>query len=67
MPLSFTDLLTFALFLGAVIFVSLRAAGGRKTAEGWVERRGSRFWSEWDPACTALFVGGSRLLSGAFG
>ena len=35
MPLSFTDLLTFALFLGAVIFVSLRAAGGRKTAEGY--------------------------------
>ena len=23
--------------------------------EGWVEQRGSKFWSEWDPAYTALF------------
>lgn len=35
MPLSLTDLITFALFLGAVVFVSLRAAAGRKTAEGY--------------------------------
>ena len=34
-PLSTTDLLTFVLFLGAVIFVSLRAARGRGTAEGY--------------------------------
>ena len=35
MPLSTTDLLTFVLFLGAVIFVSLRASRGRRTAEGY--------------------------------
>ena len=35
MPLSATDLLTFILFLGAVIFVSLRASRGRRTAEGY--------------------------------
>ncbi len=35
MALSFTDLLTFVLFLGAVIFVSLRASRGRRTAEGY--------------------------------
>ncbi len=35
MTLSLTDLLTFALFLGAVIFVSLRASRGRGTAEGY--------------------------------
>ncbi len=35
MSLSFTDLLTFALFLGAVIFVSLRASRGSRSAEGY--------------------------------
>ena len=35
MPLSTTDLITFVLFLGAVIFVSLRASRGRRTAEGY--------------------------------
>ena len=35
MPLSTTDLLTFVLFLGAVIFVSLRASRGRRSAEGY--------------------------------
>ena len=35
MPLSTTDLLTFVLFLGAVVFVSLRASRGRRTAEGY--------------------------------
>ena len=35
MPLSFTDLATFVLFLGAVVFVSLRASGGRRTPEGY--------------------------------
>ena len=35
MPLSTTDLVTFVLFLGAVIFVSLRASRGRRTAEGY--------------------------------
>jgi len=34
-PLSTTDLVTFVLFLGAVIFVSLRASRGRRTAEGY--------------------------------
>ena len=35
MALSFPDLLTFVLFLGAVIFVSLRASRGRRTSEGY--------------------------------
>ena len=35
MALSPTDLLTFVLFLGAVVFVSLRASRGRRTAEGY--------------------------------
>lgn len=35
MALSLTDLLTFVLFLGAVVFVSLRASRGRRTAEGY--------------------------------
>lgn len=28
---------------------------GAADFEGWVEQRGSKFWSEWDPAYTALF------------
>ncbi len=35
MPLSLTDLLTFALFLGAVLFISLRAARGRRDAKNY--------------------------------
>lgn len=28
--------------------------------EGWVEQRGSKFWSDWDPAYTALFETADR-------
>ncbi len=35
MALSFTDLLTFVLFLGAVIYVSLRGSRGRRSSAGY--------------------------------